>query len=385
MKLERRFTVEKQKIIYVLYQIDRLGHLVLEPFFLRNLYDENKFDITIITLPPHETPRVNKSVYEIMMRGLRTIHTNQFNLVSFGHKFDNILTYENYTCILLSAASLFKKFIETCKKMIYYYKLSEEDLEKGEKLREIFKIPKKAKIVTIHIRESGYLSGMKYHSYRDTDIDNYLPALEYLIKEGFYIIRLGNNTMKPLKIKHPQIIDMPFHPDYCEFVEPYFVAASSFYIGSSSGPAHLAQAFNIPVLATENIYTSYAWFTDKELHIFKKYYSNKLKRFLTLQEILLSPSLEFRRTEQFNNLGIELYSNTKEEILGAVKEMLSYIHGTHSLSEETVKINQLVEQMSEREKVALKRENKYGYSLTALPNISCEFIKANPYLLGHEI
>ena len=76
-------------------------------------------------------------------------------------------------------------------------KLTEEEIIKGQSKLKDFGIPKNAKIVCITCRDSIYLKkkfpkkNFDYHSYRDANINHYIPAIKFLISKGFYVIRLG--------------------------------------------------------------------------------------------------------------------------------------------------------------------------------------------------
>ena len=52
--------------------------------------------------------------------------------------------------------------------------------------------------VCIHVRESGFRNDAARREYRNANIDNYVKACERIIEKGGWVIRMGDNSMKPL-------------------------------------------------------------------------------------------------------------------------------------------------------------------------------------------
>ncbi len=365
------------KILYILYLTSRIGHLTQEPFLLRNLYDGNEFEIDVITFPRQYA--ANKSVYDIVLRGLNVIHSTDKHILVQGIYNLDPLRREFYS-----------KFFR--KRPIFYFSLSESEIEKGNQLRDNFGIPKEAPIVTLHVREPGYLPQLSYHSHRDSDIQNYVPAIKYLMKEGFFVIRLGDKSMKRAQNPPPQLIDAPFHPAYTDFADPYFIAVSEFYIGVASGPLALAEGFRAPSLILNAQFHPCIYAHENDLVMFKKYFSRKLGRNLTYEEIVLSPISSFIKSELFEQAGIEVVQNSPDEILMAVKEMIARLNGSYPSSEESANINQEVQAIHEKAH-SYQKETADPAKIPYTPyyalyctngNISHEYIKANPWFLAHD-
>jgi len=82
--------------------------------------------------------------------------------------------------------------------------------------------------------------------------------------------------MRAFHNSHPQLIDAPFHPSYTDFVDPYFISQSKFYIGMLSGPLNVAYIFDVPVLLTNVIYMHGLIGYRKRLVLPKKYWSENI-------------------------------------------------------------------------------------------------------------
>jgi len=376
-------------IYYVHDLIDRIGELVGEMWRIKNLFNNTQYKINVITSPLYKCPRVNKSAFNIAMRDVNVIFTSDFNSVErsqIENSLPALVKEKNNIVVILTKGlpvkSFYKKYFQ--EKPEFYFSLTEVDLKRGSQIRRAFNIPEKAPIITLHVRESGYLPCLDYHSYRDASINNFMPTVKFLIENGFYVIRLGDKSMKKIINAPPQFIDAPFHSQYTDFVDIYFISQSTFYLGCPSGPFCIAMAFDVPILSTNTIILSVAGWHSGIIKMYKKYYSNKLNRFLSYEEILSSPLLHYARTENYQKAGVELIENTPEEILAATKEILERLNGNYFNKEEK-HINLRIKDIHKRILYLHKRnKNEQDHILISTDQISTEFIKLNPNFLGHD-
>ena len=199
----------------------------------------------------------------MITRGLQVSFTDDREIVMQVHNLRGkkdavgIQQFEDYDIIAIPPEKLVEICIKTFGKRGWKYKcrLTLQDKQKGHELRQALKIPDDAKIVTLHVREPGYHWQMeKFYHIRNADIYSYLPALVYLMDNGYHVVRIGDRTMTPLPFTHSRIIDAPFHPLYEDFFDPCFIAESRFYIGMPSGPETLAYIFDIPMLRTNALF-----------------------------------------------------------------------------------------------------------------------------------
>ncbi len=391
----------QKEVIFIIPYMEGIGELSNQMFQLRNLYcDEDKYKLTMITLPfeprvrTHCVGGVNKAVYKIVMRGVNVVHSldqNLTNASSVHRLYQSIITEPGRVYVLLKHSYMARTFLKKYyrKKPMYHFSLTRSEHEMGKQLRDKFGIPEAAPIVTVHAREPGYYPGdIHYNERRDAKIENYIPAINHLIDKGFYVVRIGDRSMKRIINGPHQLIDAPFHPDYTDFVDPYFLAESKFFIGSNSGPVMLALGFGTPTLVTNVSVIPEIWLTDNDLLLYKTIYSHQLKRNLTYEEMLLSPFMDYLDTRHFKKAGVEHIDNSPEEILMATKEMLGRLNGTY---QEDEKLNERVRKIHEkahcvRRHLAPMRNPYAPFIFMAACNskISHEYIKLNPHFLGHE-
>lgn len=166
-----------------------------------------------------------------------------------NHEYENFSSVGYYVPINKKAIPLrlahnyiIDQSIKTNKKKLIT--LNEKDNRKGIELLKSYNIQHKF-IITLHVRESGFHNDDEY--FRNGNIDDYIPAIKYIIKRGGVVFRMGDSSMKPLpKIKG--LIDYSQWEKKDKFLELYLASVSKFCIGSSSGYTMIPYIFNKPIL-----------------------------------------------------------------------------------------------------------------------------------------
>lgn len=390
--------IKTKKVFYPFIHADRIGEIADQMFCLRNLYPVDEYDVHVITCDLRKFKTANNAVFEIATRGMRVIYSDdpasiagcyknpeQNSIIENGDSIYVMLMHSQLKAELLKGRSYRQRYD--------YFSLSVDQLRQGEQLKAKFKIPHDAKIVCLYVRDGLYFDNDLAANYRNANIFNYFPAIDYLIRSGYYVIRMGDSKMKPLGIESPQLIDSPFHSEYCEIVEPYFISQCEFMIGTPSGPLGLALYFNRPVIYTNCTLDGLTCLLlhKNTLLLFKKYHSDLLGRCLTYEEILCSPVAEFFRTRLYVESKISLLENSAEEIVCSVKEMIARLEKSYQpngIARNERKINMLHARADEYRRSSIPKEAiPYlpFYSLhQSAAKISYEFIKMNPWFLGHD-
>lgn len=217
--------------------------------------------------------------------------------------------------------------------------LTPEEEKRGYEELSKIGIPDGAKFICLHARDSYYLNvtfpegKWNYHNYRDSDIDNFIPAGEELTRRGYYVLRMGENKNKPFKVDHPHIIDYgtKFRTD---FLDIYLGAKCFFYIGDTTGLYAIPYIFRNPLVVVNLIPLEYIPSSKTFLSIAKKLWLRKEHRLMTFREILESGAGRFLHTEQYEQMGLDIIDNTPEEITAVAIEMEERLKGTWKSTEE---------------------------------------------------
>jgi len=215
-----------------------------------------------------------------------------------------------------------------------HLKFTPEEEASGEASLRAFGIPYGARFVCLTVRDSAYLDAhirrdWSYHSYRDSDIQNYILAAEELADRGYYVIRMGAKVMEAMKITHPKVIDYATNGMRSDFMDIYLGAKCDFCISTGMGLDAIPTIFRRPIVYINLVPLGYLHtFRTEFISITKKHISKEEGRILTMREIF-SHGLGFcMYTSDYESKGVEIVENTSEEIRGVVVEMVERLTGT---------------------------------------------------------
>ena len=239
-------------------------------------------------------------------------------------------------------------------------------------------MPPDAPFICFHARESAYLntlfkySNFRYHNYRDSNIHNFVPAMEEMSRRGYYAVRTGVIADRALDIANPLIID--YAAKYrTDFLDIYLGSKCYFYLGDSCGYSSIPMIFRRPLAISNMVPLKYvpSW-SPNIVFILKKLWSRHARCFLTFREIMDSDIGSFCHTEKYENLGIELVENTPEEITGLAVEMDERLKGVWQMTGEDEEL--------QRRFWALFKQDEIHKSF--LSHVGTKFLRENKELLG---
>jgi putative glycosyltransferase (TIGR04372 family) len=222
-----------------------------------------------------------------------------------------------------------------------HLKFTEDEEKLGKNTIIAMGIPINAKYICLNVRDSAYLAGSQwdYHSYRDSDIKNYILASETLAERGFYVIRMGAKVHSAIESKNPRIIDYANNGMRNDFMDIYLGAKCFFCITSGSGWDALPENFRRPVVFVNFVpIAGIHTYRDVLLTISKKHFLKSIQQEMTLQEIFATGACSFSRTHEYESNGIELIENTPEEIRDVVIEMADRLEGNFSQDSKDVEL-----------------------------------------------
>ena len=216
------------------------------------------------------------------------------------------------------------------------FELSEKELIKGKKILFDMGLNKDSKFICLNVRDSSFLKkkifglDLDYHSYRNSDIDDYLLCCEELTRLGYYVIRMGVVTEKKLVSQNSKIIDYSNSKFRSDFMDFYLGSNCEFCISTGSGFDSIPFVFRKPILYI-NIVPLGLLNTSSKRFLFlpKNHYCNKLNKNLSLKEIFKRNIYAALQNDDFINKDITLKDNTPEEILEASLDMINLIKNAY--------------------------------------------------------
>lgn len=205
---------------------------------------------------------------------------------------------------------------------------------RARKTLESMGVPANAPFVCLLVRDSEFDKNIRrisdeqcaHYQSRNADVNNYRQACEYLVSQGYYVLRMGSSANGPLSWSQKYIIDYAanFRTD---FMDIWLFANCALCFGTSSGPMSLSSVlFNRPCLFTDYphiVWEPMAFMND--LLILPKTPIDASGRRITFDRYVREGFYKSNVPAEF---GITLHNNTPDEIVLALKERLSMMLGS---------------------------------------------------------
>jgi putative glycosyltransferase (TIGR04372 family) len=188
------------------------------------------------------------------------------------------------------------------------------DLVYKKKCKEILgEITHNRKFVCLHVRDSFYKNNNR-KNYRNSNINNYIQTIEYLVKKKYFIFRLGNPPLNKINFTNKFFLDYPNSSIKSDLMDLFLIKECDFYIGTQSGPYDTARMFGKPKLITNMVeaFTAYPNRTN-DRGIFKKILDKKKNKIIKINEFINMP---FKNNDPEQSVkDLEFLENSSEEIL----------------------------------------------------------------------
>lgn len=212
---------------------------------------------------------------------------------------------------------------------------TDEEETRGALLLEGMGIPPGVDFVCLNVRDDAYLKvhqtgfDWSYHSYRDSDIQNYILAVEALADLGYFVIRMGAKVNEGINSIHPRVIDYAVNGMRSDFMDIYLGSKCLFCISTGTGWDNIPYIFRRPI-ALVNFVPLAGILKDYKnfISITKHYFDKQTKKELSLCDIINKGALLYSYSNEYESNGLQLRENSPEEIRDVVIEMLERLIGT---------------------------------------------------------
>ena len=295
---------------------DRIGHLVVDPeSFLKEQYLLNgRYPSSVLLSPPNLT--ANSKLLEYWKEYFTVIQNPLVCRLLLPLCFHPLLRLEEKYAATINASSTIYKISADWGSQDPLLRVSDQDLVVGSETLLKMGLNKGDWFVCIHAREGGYSPSDEHlHSFRNTPIEDFFPAIKFITSQGGKCIRMGDSSMKTV----PADIDLidyamsPFKSDLMDI----FLSLILFFLGSNSGIYELSSLFGRPVATVNMAPMSVLPRGLSDLSIPMLYEDSKSAKLISFSEIMETNRANYRTSEEFSNAGITLVRNKPEEILGA--------------------------------------------------------------------
>jgi putative glycosyltransferase (TIGR04372 family) len=311
------FKIFSIKIPY--FFTERIGHLVVDPeSFLKEHYLlHGKYPRCILIARPNNI--ANEKILEYWKKYFIVIKNPFLCRLLFPLCFHPLLKLDQYAATINATSSIYQ--INTSwGERDPLLKISDSDLEIGRETLVQMGLQEGDWFVCIHSREGGYSPSDEHlHSFRNIPIEDYLPAVEFIISNGGKCIRMGDSSMQPAP-EEEGLIDYALSPFKSELMDIFLCSECLFFLGSNSGIFELSTLFGKPVALANMAPMSVVPRGKADLSLPMLYADSASGKKLEFSEIMQTEKGNYRTTKEFQDAGIKLQKNKPSEILELAKE-----------------------------------------------------------------
>ena len=210
---------------------------------------------------------------------------------------------------------------------------TQEEEEFGQQQLHKIGIGKDDWFVCIHARDAAYKNAWRpqfkdaydTRNFRNSSIENYLEAAEYITSLGGYVLRMGHTVETPLpETGNPKIIDYASH-FRSDFLDIYLPAKCRFFLGNNSGLFVVSSIFGVPVAVANCFPMGLMPINSFDLYIPKLLRATKTNEIVPFEVAHSQGFFDFDKMSQtglHESYGYEWVENEPEDILALTKDML---------------------------------------------------------------
>ena len=185
---------------------------------------------------------------------------------------------------------------------------------------------------TLHVREGKFGEHRLVEPCRDSDPKTYFEAIASITNRGGWVVRLGDSSMSPLP-SMPRVFDYANSVLKCDWMDVYLCAAARFMVGTSSGPATISRVFGVPIAMTNFLPSAALYLSIHDLFLPKLMRRRVGGSMVPFAHQMSLPLSACESDGMFTNLyGVEIISNTAQEIRELVEEMMDKLDGSLSIT-----------------------------------------------------
>ena len=183
-------------------------------------------------------------------------------------------------------------------------------------------VPEGAWYVCLHVREPGFHKSWNtlYPSMRDANIEDYLPAIDLIVRNGGWVIRMGDPSMKPLP-PLAGVIDYAHSTLKTPKADILIAVGCRFFLGTNSGLSTIPAIYGVRCVFSNWLPIGLPMWNSHDLMIPKLFWDKKQQRYLSLEEVFAAGLAYIQNWSDLPE-NISLRDNTPEDIRELAAEAL---------------------------------------------------------------
>lgn len=237
-------------------------------------------------------------------------------------------------------------------------------------MEQVFGLPRDAWFVGLHVRTPGF--HQKWHDAhpgtRNAEIETYKEVIDWIIDQGGWVVRLGDQSMPPYA-PHERVIDYATSEFRSPDIDIMLCATCAYFLGTNSGLSVVPAIFGRPCALTN--WSPIAipnWYID-DVYVPKLVREKETGRLLTFREMFSSVAGWSQFTKDYKKNGLEIVENDTDDLLDATIEVHEAYMGRFELSAED---QAMIDRFNE---IALAHDGFVG------SRISARFLKRYKHLM----
>jgi putative glycosyltransferase (TIGR04372 family) len=354
----------ERRHIWNLFQVDRAGHSVLDPRIFVSIFGVDLSDTAILI--PKGRKIANRAYLEYFCHGAQFIEIDNLKLAYILHCLEDLIVCNDRyyyligrNLLALQRRMLPERIVAPSIPTLNIDHWTQDCLARYDLKHRPF--------VVLHHRTTGWFDA-PHHSNRNSNFENLIPAIAYLRKSGFEVVRIGDKSMQKIP-KEVGVIDSVYFESRKDYDDIVLIKNCYFYFGTSSGPLAIAEVMETPVLS-HNFVSNTNSFGGYTEFLLKNYFSINRGRYLSFKEIFISGAGFCQVSSTLERNGIYMIENGSREILKSAVQFQESLKLSHK--------NRLEKNASKREVIeeinkTLIKNDKWGvldvaYSCNKVPS-----------------
>lgn len=355
---------------------NRIGHQVVEPLFLELARRNGDRQWNRVLVLWDVRALANKEVFDALPSTFRLIRNRLLR------RFLGWIAEEYYSTELESPlmavgrhdrAAEFHRLTRYISPGFDFLQVSEES-ERLKKVKKSLGIPGDRWLCCLHIREPGFFSDERFHSFRNAHPENAYSAIDAVVNRGGFVIRLGKPQFTAVP-ERENFIDLTQHQLRSAEADFLLSRNSRFFLGNTSGIVSLASSRGVPVLAVNVAPLAAAKFWGpRDLAIPKLYRDRGTGEFAPFGRVLRSGDGDIRSSQGIFEKGYELVENSDDEIGDATSEMIDVLDRKFQPSERDRELQRRMQALFSPQNYSYHSKTKIGHA----------FLRKYEFLIGPE-
>ena len=377
-----------RNLVYILAQVERIGHLAMELLFLNTLHG-GSYDRIVVLTGPTKQSGVNRAVLEIPGPKFAHVETDDPLLPLLGFVDGGLLDMKVLHLLLAQPQRLTRDFGQavTSGTPVGHFTLPAALAARGDAWMRSIDVDPQEPFILLHVRDASYLPEKAHHLFRCATIERYRGAIDRLIAHGYRVFRLGDASSPAASHPSGKLVDVPHADGYMPFLDVYLSARCAFTVNQASGPEALARGFGRPALTVNLVLEHLRLPLAGDLLMFKHIRRAKDGAELSYREMLDLGLPAFGTAKDFADAGLLVEENTAAELDAAVAEMIETVAGERVIDQTAwdrfVAIGRGYQASIKQDpKIIAKTEDFFAYA-HPFGRVSEAFTALNPGFIGH--